>query len=63
MSKWQNVPPRVQNRCSRGAGDGIVCQSDSFQIHEYYLGYVSSKEDGKDWAWKKQVKKDDWKRK
>ena len=29
----------------------------------YYLGYVSSKEDGKDWAWKKQVKKDDWKRK
>ena len=21
------------------------------------------KEDGKDWAWKKQVKKDDWKRK
>ena len=29
----------------------------------YYLGYVSSKEDGKDWSWKKQVKKDDWKRK
>ena len=29
----------------------------------YYLGYVSSKEDGKDWGWKKQVKKDDWKRK
>ena len=29
----------------------------------YYLGYASSKEDGKDWAWKKQVKKDDWKRK
>ena len=29
----------------------------------YYLGYVSSKEDGKDWGWKKEVKKDDWKRK
>ena len=29
----------------------------------YYLGYVSSKEDRKDWAWKKQSKKDDWKRK
>jgi len=29
----------------------------------YYLGYVSSKEDGKDWGWKKQVKKDDWKKK
>tara|TARA_Y100001938_G_scaffold91241_1_gene125187 strand:+ start:926 stop:1321 length:396 start_codon:yes stop_codon:yes gene_type:complete len=29
----------------------------------YYLGYVSSKEDMKDWAWKKQSKKDDWKRK
>ena len=29
----------------------------------YYVGYVSSKEDGKDWGWKKQVKKDDWKRK
>ena len=29
----------------------------------YYLGYVSSKEDGKYWGWKKQVKKDDWKRK
>ena len=29
----------------------------------YYLGYVSSKEDGKDWGWKKQVKKDDGKRK
>ena len=28
----------------------------------YYLGYVSSKEDGKDWGWKKQVKKDDWKK-
>ena len=29
----------------------------------YYLGYVSSKEDMKDWGWKKQSKKDDWKRK
>ena len=29
----------------------------------YYLGYVSSKEDGKDWSWKKQIKKDDWKKK
>jgi len=29
----------------------------------YYVGYVSSKEDGKDWGWKKQVKKDDWKKK
>ena len=29
----------------------------------YYLGYVSSKEDGKNWGWKKQNKKDDWKKK
>ena len=29
----------------------------------YTLGYLSSKEDLKNWAWKKENKKDDWKRK
>ena len=29
----------------------------------YTLGYLTSKEDLKNWAWKKENKKDDWKRK
>jgi hypothetical protein len=29
----------------------------------YTLGYLTSKEDIKNWAWKKENKKDDWKRK